>query len=147
VDETLDSQDPPKLKLPSNDDHHPLMLLALNSTSAVDWEELQTKVRDGFRYPWFGQFTSPCASGENSCGPSGKAPRQIQRTSCCTTTFTSHLCGNIPSTSLISSPCYFPVVFNHRGGRYGTQTIPLFCHLFHRPPGRNALTFIISYLF
>jgi hypothetical protein len=42
VDETVESL--PQLKLPSKDDHHPLMLLALNATSAVEWEELQSKV-------------------------------------------------------------------------------------------------------
>ena len=30
---------------PLSDDHAPLMLLALNSTDAIDWEELQAKVK------------------------------------------------------------------------------------------------------
>lgn len=59
MDETLDSQDPPRLKLPSKDDYHPLMLLALNSTSAVDWEELLTKVRDGFVFTGFANSYPP----------------------------------------------------------------------------------------
>ncbi|KAF8224660.1 hypothetical protein L208DRAFT_1409821 [Tricholoma matsutake] len=43
VDEAVEPL--PQSKLPSKDDHHPLMLLALNATSVVEWEELQTKAR------------------------------------------------------------------------------------------------------
>lgn len=32
------------------EDHQPLMLLALNATDAVEWEELQTKVGSLFLY-------------------------------------------------------------------------------------------------
>jgi len=35
--------------MPYKDDRVPLMLLALNATAAVDWEELQIKVSGGSR--------------------------------------------------------------------------------------------------
>ncbi|KAF9469697.1 hypothetical protein BDZ94DRAFT_1243052 [Collybia nuda] len=38
-------QSQPPLQISEGEDHQPLMLLALNSTAAVDWEELQTKGR------------------------------------------------------------------------------------------------------
>jgi hypothetical protein len=50
VDETVESL--PQSKLPSKDDHHPLMLLALNATSGVEWEELQSKVSDSLAFNW-----------------------------------------------------------------------------------------------
>lgn len=35
---------PPPPQAPEEEDRQPLMLLALNSTTGIDWDELQTKV-------------------------------------------------------------------------------------------------------
>lgn len=40
----LPVDEPPELQLPLPEDYQPLMLLVLNSTDAVEWEDLQTKV-------------------------------------------------------------------------------------------------------
>ncbi|KAJ7874508.1 hypothetical protein B0H14DRAFT_2718005 [Mycena olivaceomarginata] len=39
----LPVDEPPELQLPLPEDYQPLMLLVLNSTDAVEWEDLQTK--------------------------------------------------------------------------------------------------------
>ena len=56
------------------EEHEPLMLLALNSTAAVEWDELQTKVR--FFHHSTRLFFNFRAG--NSCrGSSSKASQQI----------------------------------------------------------------------
>ena len=144
VDENVESL--PHLKLPSKNDH-PLMLLALNATSAVEWVELQSKVSGNLVLSVFCQFKCPYASGENSCKSSGKTPRQVQRTSCCATTSASYVCTDIPSTTFMNtSPSPLIIKVPARLLDIGTQT--------PRPLVRDcpflgysiSHSFIISYL-
>lgn len=95
----------------TEEDHEPLMLLALNSTAAVEWDELQTKVRFFFFIVSIRPLLDRRAG--NSCRRSfGKAPQQVQRVPCGPQTCRACVGDDVsPSSGIKSRSLEIPLFF------------------------------------
>lgn len=79
----LPVDEPSELQLPLAEDYQPLMLLVLNSTDAVEWEELQTKVYTLACSVRFILPLTPLLAGKGPCEPDCEAAEQVPPTSGC----------------------------------------------------------------